>query len=156
MPQATRQPQPIQIDEELRPMEPQTLYRYIKLGMTMEYLSGISSVSIMPHQSLAAFPRLVENLAPNRYSVERVLEALRALRIQLEELGLERAATEADQFQPLVEQLETYLRQHAASSASFMNDSFADKLLFFARQLQLTLKKEASGKWASFADRPGQ
>ena len=53
---------------------------------------------------------------------------------------------EAEQLRPLLEQMETYLSEASEKSASFMNDSFADKLVFFINELLLTLKKEASSK----------
>ena len=100
----------------------------------------------MPANSLVAFPRLVANLPPNRYPVIKVVEVIKALLVQLEALGLSQTLAEAQQFRPLLEQMETYLGQTSASSESFMNDSFADKLVFFANELLLTLKKEASAK----------
>jgi hypothetical protein len=127
-------------------MNSTTLYHYLKLGMNIEYLRGASSVSVMPADSLVAFPRLVANLPPNRYPVIKVVEVIKALLVQLEDLGLSQTLAEAQQFRPLLEQMEAYLGQTADSSASFMNDSFADKLVFFANELQLALKKEASAK----------
>ena len=127
-------------------MNSKTLYQYIKLGMNMEYLRGVSSVSIMPDQGLKAFPRLVENLPPNRYAVPSVIEVLKALFLQLEELELEKTLAEAAQLRPLLEQMESYLSEDAKSPAAFMNDMFADKLVFFVKELLIALKKEASGK----------
>lgn len=130
-------------------MDPKTLYQYIKLGMNVEYLRGACSVSIMPAKTLATFPRLVENLPPNRYPVTRVVETLRALMIQLEELGFDQTRAEAEQLRPLLNQMETYLGEAAEPTSAFMNDSFADKLVFFISELLLALKKEASTKMAA-------
>jgi hypothetical protein len=127
-------------------MDAKTLYQYIKLGMNIEYLRGVCSVSIMPANTVAQYPRLVENLPPNRYPVRRVVETMRAVMIQLEELGLEQTRTEAEQLRPLLSQMESYLAETAEPEASFMNDRFADKLVFFVNQLLLALKREASAK----------
>lgn len=127
-------------------MDPKTLYQFIKLGMNVEYLRGASSVSIMPARGLAAFPRLVENLPPNRYPVAKVVETVKAIMVQLEDLGLEQTRGEAEQLRPLLQQMETYLSETSDKSVSFMTDSFADKLVFFVNELLLALKKEASSK----------
>ena len=42
-----------------------TAYQYAKLGSNVEFLRGISSVSLMQTASLIAFPHLLENLPPN-------------------------------------------------------------------------------------------
>lgn len=130
-------------------MKSNALYQYIKLGMNMEYLRGVSSVSVMPADDLVKFPRLVENLPPNRYSVIRVVEVLKAVFVQLEDLGLQDTRAECEQLRPLLEQMETYLTENPNPAASFMNDGFADKLVFFTNELMLALKKEASAKFAS-------
>ena len=130
-------------------MDPKTLYQYIKLGMNVEYLRGVCSVSIMPAKTLAKFPRLVENLPPNRFPVTRVVETMRAIMIQLEDLGFEQSRAEAEQLQPLLSQMETYLGETPDPKSAFMNDSFADKLVFFINELLLALKKEASNKMAA-------
>ena len=133
-------------------MDPKTLYQYIKLGMNVEYLRGACSVSIMPAKTLATFPRLVENLPPNRYPVTRVVETLRAVMVQLDDLGFEQTRGEAEQLRPLLSQMETYLGESSEPTTSFMNDSFADKLVFFVNELLLALKKEASTKMAAFTE----
>jgi len=127
-------------------MNPRTLYQFVKLGMNVEYLRGASSVSIMPARSVAAFPRLVENLPPNRYPVAKVVETIKAVMVQLEDLGFDQTRAEAEQLRPLLEQMETYLHETGEKSPSFMQDSFADKLVFCVNELLLTLKKEASSQ----------
>ena len=133
-------------------MNPRTLYQFVKLGMNVEYLRGTSSVSIMPARSVAAFPRLVENLPPNRYPVAKVVETVKALMVQLEDLGFDQTRAEAEQLRPLLEQMETYLSETGEKSPSFMQDSFADKLVSCVNELLLTLKKEASAKQVGQAE----
>ena len=41
-------------------MQP-TAYQYVKLGSNLEFLRGISTVSVMQTTSLAAWPSLMEN-----------------------------------------------------------------------------------------------
>jgi hypothetical protein len=127
-----------------------SLYRFVKLGMNIEYLRGVSSVSTMPDKRLAAFPRLVDNLPPNRYRVINVVEVLRSLFIQLEELSLERTLAEAQQLVPLLQQMEEYLAENTDPTQAFMTDSFADRLVFYVNQLHLCLKTETAAKLASF------
>jgi hypothetical protein len=114
--------------------------------MNVEYLRGASSVSIMPAKTLASFPRLIENLPPNRYPVRRVVETMRAIMVQLEELGFDQTRAEAEQLRPLLNQMETYLGETSDPTNAFMNDKFADKLIFFVNELLLALKREASTK----------
>jgi hypothetical protein len=134
-------------------MDTKTLYQYVKLGMNVEYLRGVCSVSIMPAKSVANFPRLVQNLPPNRFPVTRIVETLRAMMVQLEELGLDQTRAEAEQLRPLLDQMETYLSETNDPTTAFMNDSFADKLVFFINELLLALKKEASTKTAALPER---
>jgi hypothetical protein len=59
-------------------MQP-TAYQYVKLGANLEFLRGISTVSVMQTTSLAAWPSLLENLPARRYSAIRIVEAVKAL-----------------------------------------------------------------------------
>ena len=43
-------------------MQP-TAYQYVKLGSNLEFLRGISTVSVMQTTSLAACPNLMDNFA---------------------------------------------------------------------------------------------
>ena len=43
-----------------------TAYQYVKLGSNLEFLRGISTVSLMQTTSLAGFPNLLDNFAPRR------------------------------------------------------------------------------------------
>lgn len=131
--------------------ETKPLYRYIKLGMNIEFLRGISSVSVMPNDELVAFPRLVGNLAPNRYAVINVVETLRSVFIQLDELDLTKTRDEARQLEPLLQQMEEYLAQNEDPTKAFMNDGFADKLVFFINELHLCLKTEAAAKMVNLS-----
>ena len=125
------------------------LYRYVKLGMNIEFLRGISSVSIMPDNQLLAHPRLIANLGPNRYAVIHVVETLRAVFIQLQELQLTKTLAEAQQLLPLLKQMEDYLAQNQDPNKAFMTDAFADKLIFYVNELHRCLKAEAAAQMAS-------
>lgn len=123
-------------------------YKFVRLGMNIEYLRGVASVSMIPDKGLARYPRLIENLPSNRYRVMSVVETLRSLFIQLEELSLEQTLAEAQQLLPLLQQMETYLAENPDPTTAFMNDSFADRLVFYVQELHLCLKAEASSMTA--------
>ena len=60
-----------------------TAYQYVKLGLNLEFLRGIATASVMQTTSLAAFPRLMENLSARRYSVMQVGSELFTVRINV-------------------------------------------------------------------------
>ncbi len=86
-----------------------TPYQYAKLGSNLEFLRGICTVSLMQTTSLAAFPNLMANLPAQRYSVLRVVEGLKAVLIQLQEMELQQSLQAAEPFRPMLKEMEDYL-----------------------------------------------
>ena len=123
-------------------MSSATNYQYVKLGMNLEYLRGTSSVSILLGTSLVAFPHLMENLPGNRYSVMKVVEVLRSLVIQLQELGLTRALAAAEPLRPMLAEMEAYISQTPTPEGAILQDHFANKLADLAKQVSLVVKQE--------------
>jgi hypothetical protein len=123
-------------------MTPATPYQYVKLGMNLEYLRGTSSVSILLGTSLVAFPHLMENLPATRYSVMKVVEVLRSLLIQLQELGLSQSLAAAEGFRPMLADMEAYVKQTPSPEAAILQDHFANKLALLAKQVSLAVKQE--------------
>lgn len=119
-----------------------TPYQYIKLGMNLEFLRGTSSVSILLGTSLVAFPHLMENLPATRYNVMKVVEVLRSLLIQLQELGLAQSLAVAEGFRPMLAEMENYVNQTPAPAAAVLQDHFANKLALLAKQVALAVKQE--------------
>jgi hypothetical protein len=119
-----------------------TAYQYVKLGANLEYLRGISTVSIMQTTSLVAFPKLMENLPAMRYSAMRVAEVLKAILVQLQEIGLEQSLRMAEAYRPMLKEIEDYLATTTAPQAAFLNDQFAERLAVLAKQLGAAVRSE--------------
>jgi hypothetical protein len=122
-------------------MQP-TAYQYVKLGANLEFLRGVCTVSIMQTTSLAAFPNLMDNLPTRRFSVVRVLEAVTAVLIQLEEMKLEQSLRIAEAFRPMVKDMEDYLRHAQKPQLARLNDPFAEQLVALAKQVALAVRNE--------------
>ena len=123
-----------------------TAYQYAKLGSNLEFLRGISSVSLMQTTSLVAFPNLLGNLPAQRYSVPNVVEVVKSLLILLEEMQLEKSLEMAEHFRPMLAQMEEYIEKTPQPNAAFLQDHFADRLVAIARQVSMVLKPEVGEK----------
>jgi hypothetical protein len=123
-----------------------TSYQYAKLGTNMEFLRGITSVSLMQTSSLIEFPNLLENLPAQRYSVQHVVEVIKALLVQLAEMKLEKSLEIAQNYRPMLEQMEEYLEKSPNPAGAFLQDHFADALVAITKQLAMVLKPEMGAK----------
>ncbi len=119
-----------------------TPYQYVKLGSNLEFLRGLSTVSVMQTTSLAAFPGLLENLSTQRYSVLHVVNVLKSLLVQLEELGLAQSLRVAEAFRPMLKQMEDYLAGQAKPQLARLTDPFAERLLALSKQLGSAVRSE--------------
>jgi hypothetical protein len=123
-------------------MSQPTNCQYVKLGMNLEYLRGISSTSILLGTSLVAFPELMENLPAQRFAATKVVAVLKSLLIQLEEMRLQQTLTAAAEFRPMLAQVEAYISQQPNPGAIVLQDGFANRLASVAKQVSLALKLE--------------
>ena len=123
-----------------------TLYQYVRLGMNLEYLRGIATVSIMQSGSMAEFPQLMANLPAQRYNVLTVVGAIKALLMQLETLGLTESAAAAEPLKPMCAEMEQALAQVRIQSDLTLRDHFADKLVVIAKTVSLAVKEETAKK----------
>lgn len=119
-------------------------YQFVKLGMNLEYLRGIASVSMMQSTSLAAFPQIMDNLAEARYRVYNVVSVIRALLVQLEALELKDSRAAAAPLEPLLKEMEAALNGSPQPQSVTLRDHFADKLIAHARNIALAVKEETS------------
>jgi hypothetical protein len=123
-------------------------YQYVKLGMNLEYLRGVTSSSIKLTANLASFPELMENVPAQRFDATKVMAVIRSPLIQLEEMGLRETRSAADALAPMLTQVETYINENPTSSSIVLQDGFANKLVSVAKQTSLVLKQElASRVW---------
>ena len=123
-------------------MDPATAYQYVKLGANLEFLRGISTVSVMQTTSLAAWPSLLENLPTRRYSALRVVEAIKALLIQLEEMNLGRSLQVAEAFRLMLPEMENLLAQVKPPQTACLNDAFAQRLAVIAKHVVMAVRSE--------------
>jgi hypothetical protein len=123
-------------------MTQSTNYQYVKLGANLEFLRGIATVSIMQTTSLVAFPNLMENLPGQRYAVMKVVNVLKSLLVQLQELGLEQSLRVAEPFRPMLKEMEEYLARAPKPQLAYLTDPFAERLAVLAKQLGSAVRTE--------------
>ncbi len=119
-------------------------YQFVKLGMNLEYLRGIATISIMQAGSLAAFPQLMDNQPDARYRVANVVNVIRAILMQLESLGLKDSRAAAEALLPMLGEMEQALASTPQPQSMTLRDHFADKLVAHARNISLAVKEETS------------
>ncbi len=119
-----------------------TAYQYVKLGSNLEFLRGLSTVSVIQTTSLAAFPGLMENLSAQRYSVLHVVNVIRSLLVQLEEMGLLQSLRVADAFRPMLAEMEDYLARQAKPELAHVTDPFAERLVALSKDLGSAVRSE--------------
>jgi len=119
-----------------------TPYQYVKLGSNLEFLRGISSVSLMQTTSLAAFPNLMGNLPAGRYSVPNVVNVLKSLLVQLEELGLVQSLRASEPFRAMLKGMEEYLARQPKPELTHLTDQFADELIVLSRHVGTAVRSE--------------
>src|SRR5208337_3986988 len=114
-------------------MSSPTAYQYVKLGSNLEFLRGLATVSVIQTTSLVAFPGLMDNLSARRYSVLGVVNVVKSLLVQLEELGLEQSLREAAAFRPMLAEMEDYLSRQAKPQLAHLTDEFAERLVVLSK-----------------------
>ena len=119
-----------------------TAYQYVKLGSNLEFLRGISTASVMQTTSLAAFPNLTGNFSPRRYSVFNVVNAVKALLAQLQELGLAESLRAAEPMRPMLAAMEDYLAKQPNPQQAYLTDQYADRLVALAVQVGTAVRTE--------------
>ena len=129
-------------------MSQPTKYQYVKLGMNLEYLRGISTASIVLSTKLVAFPDLKENLPAQRFAASKVIEVLKSLLIQLDEMRLPQTLAAAAEYRPMLAQIEAFTSQSPIPGSVVLQDSFANKLVSVAKQVSLVLKHELASQVA--------
>ena len=133
----------------LRPaMHQPTGYQYAKLGSNLEYLRGICSISVEETIDLATFPDLAENLPMRRYLVVNVVQVLRSLLVQLQELQIPLSCRAAEPFRPMLKEMEDYLSKSPTPRTACLNDAFAQRLVVVAKQVILAARRDLSGPFS--------
>lgn len=119
-----------------------TAYQYVRLGSNLEFLRGLATVSVIQTTSLAAFPNLMDNLSARRYSVMQVVNVIKSLLVQLEEMGLAQSLRVADAFRPMLAEMEQYLARQPKPELAHLTDEFAERLVVLSKQLGSAVRGE--------------
>lgn len=126
-------------------MPQRSLYEFIKLGMNLQHLRSIASVSIIPATSLVAFPNLEENQPGVRCSVRKTVELIKSVRIQLEGFGFSRTLAAMQPLEPMLRDMEQALAS-AGGQDLILRDPFANDLVGHIKNLLVVLKEETGGR----------
>lgn len=122
-----------------------TNYQLVKLGSNLEFLRGLCTTTLLvPETGMENFPNLVENLPTLRYSVVRVVGVLKAILIQLQEMQLEQSLLAANAFRPMLQEMEDHLQRTDATTASYLFNPFAERLVTVAKQVASAVRSELS------------
>jgi len=116
-----------------------------ELGTTLEYLSGIASVSAVSGSSTAPYPQLDANDPAKRYRVATVVETIGKLLTQLEAMGLKKSLEAAKELAPMNEEMQTYLKQAPDPQGAILLDHFADQLIAKSKAVTAAVKAELPG-----------
>ncbi len=126
-------------------MAQRSLYEIVKLGMNLQALRDIASVSIIPGTSLVAFPNLEENQPVARCSVRKTVDLLKVVRLQITDMGFRATLDAMAPLSPMQAEMEAALAQSQGQDL-ILNDHFADKLIGHVKNLIVLLKEEGSAK----------
>jgi hypothetical protein len=119
-----------------------TAYQYVKLGSNLEFLRGLATVSVMQTTSLAAFPGLLENLPARCYSLPGLVNVVKSLLVQLEEMGMQRSLAVAEAFRPMLAEMDGYLARQTKPELAHLNDPFAERLVALAKVVGSAVRSE--------------
>jgi hypothetical protein len=126
-----------------------TAYEFIKLGMNVQQLRSLSSVSIFLGTSLVEFTHLEENQPDKRCSVRKTVELLRAVLAQLDDFGFTRTLAAMQPLEPMRKEMEEALSRVPQQESLTLRDHFADKIVEHMKNVMIVLKEEASARQTS-------
>src|SRR5215213_9852253 len=107
----------------------------LKLGLHLEYLRGINSVSAATQADVRQLPYLLENQTALRYSAQKIVAVIRSLLEQLERLQWPKSLEAAKEFQPMLAEVEAYLKTSSEPESVTLLDHFANSLVRIAENV---------------------
>ena len=116
----------------------------IRLGMLIEYLRGISSVSVTATTLLDDLPELNANFAGNRYRVMDVAEEVKELIDILEKYECEDTLAVVGDLGEKLKQMEEYLSSSPSADEAFLLNPFANDLIAIANEVGDKIMEEAA------------
>lgn len=116
--------------------------RILKLGLHLEYLRGIVSSYGGRPAGIDHFPYLRENEPAVRFAANKVAAVLRSLFAELKELKFTRTLETAEEFRPMLGEVESFLARSSDPHTIYLQDHFADSLVRIAEKVLATLREE--------------
>ncbi len=123
-------------------MTPAHASQYLKLGINIEYLRGITSITSEARSPLLDVPYIFENQTGRRYSAIKVVAVLKSLLAILEELDLKKALDAAAEFRIMLAEVETYLGKHPNPPIVTLQDPFANTLVEVAERVLIAVRED--------------
>ena len=126
-------------------MKPIPTEEAIRLGMLIEYLRGISSVSVTATTILDDLPELNANFAGNRYRVVDVAEVVEEVIDTLEKFECEETLAVLGDLGEKLGEMKEYLASTESADDAFLLNPFANDIISIANQIGDTILEEAAG-----------
>ena len=123
-------------------MTPSLASQYLKLGIHLEYLRGITSITTEARANLRDVPALFENQTGRRYSAIKVVAVLKSLLALLEELDLKKSLVAVAEFRVMLAEIETYLGKHPNAPIVTLQDPFANTLVDVAERVLVAVRED--------------
>jgi len=114
----------------------------LKIGLHLEYLRGINSVSAATRNDVGQFPYLLENQTALRYGAQKVVAVLKSLLDLLEKMKWQKALEAAKEFRPMLAEVETFLKKSAEPETVTLLDHFSNNLVRIAENVLAEVRKE--------------
>lgn len=116
--------------------------KYLRLGLHLEYLRGITSNSGLASVHVDQFPHLRENQTTWRYPASKIAAIVTSLLSILEELKLKKSLETAAAFRPLIQEVVEFMASSADPNGVYLQDHFADKVVKIADDVTTAVKDE--------------
>jgi hypothetical protein len=114
----------------------------LKLGLHLEYLRGINSISAATQADVRHLPFLLENQTALRYGAKKVVAVLRSLLEQLERLKWPKSLEAAAEFRPMLAEVDAFLKTSLDPETVTLLDHFANSLVRIAENVLAEVRKE--------------
>jgi hypothetical protein len=114
----------------------------LKLGIHLEYLRGINSISAATQNDVRSFPYLLENQTALRYGAQKVVAVIQSLLALLEHMKLTKSLEAANDFRPMVAEVEEFLKTAPDPAAVTLLDHFANSLVRIAENVVTEVRQE--------------
>lgn len=116
--------------------------QFLKFGLHLEYLRGISSSNVRQLSDIQHCPYLLGNQPGLRYSAENVSSVLRSLMDLVKATELSKTAEAAEAYRPMLDEIEEFLSKAVDKHNIMLLDHFSDKIASIAEDVLKSLRDE--------------